>query len=125
MPTFSTICCTATIPLELFWFAAFAKRLFDIGFIFSSDWRWGLVRPHPAPRLQPLFDTGAGGILLVQSISRFSHWGRWYSFVVPAGTLVGIYASITSFRVIHRRARETENPQDIFSISFARGDRAD
>ncbi len=30
----------------------------------------------------------------------FAHWGRWYSFVVPAATLVASYASITSFRVI-------------------------
>ena len=30
----------------------------------------------------------------------FANWGRWYSLVVPAATLVASYASITSFRVI-------------------------
>src|SRR5205814_1971172 len=42
----------------------------------------------------------------------FSHYGMWLSFILPAGTLVANYASITSFRMIFeerekRKVRKT------------------
>jgi len=42
----------------------------------------------------------------------FSHYGMWLSFIVPAGTLVANYATITSFRMIFeerekRKVRKT------------------
>jgi len=50
----------------------------------------------------------------------FAHWGRWYSFVVPAGTLVASYASITSFRVIHEE-REKRKIRKTFSQYLSPG----
>jgi adenylate cyclase len=50
----------------------------------------------------------------------FVHWGRWYSFVVPAATLVASYASITSFRVIHEE-REKRKIRRTFSQYISPG----
>jgi adenylate cyclase len=36
----------------------------------------------------------------------FAHWGRWLSFVIPAGTLVANYAAITSFRMIFEESEK-------------------
>jgi adenylate cyclase len=50
----------------------------------------------------------------------FAHWGRWYSFVVPAATLVASYASITSFRVITEE-REKRKIRRTFSQYLSPG----
>jgi len=50
----------------------------------------------------------------------FAHWGRWYSVVIPAATLLGSYASITSFRVIHEE-REKRKIRKTFSQYLSPG----
>jgi len=67
-------------------------------------------------RAKPLTSTLSAGVALFLFgwvvYFAFAHYGMWLSFVVPAGTLVANYATITSFRMIFeerekRKVRKT------------------
>jgi adenylate cyclase len=99
-------------PQRTFLIRGFREEMADIGFIIFFGIGLGLW----CGRLRPLVATITALFALAAFAGfvyyGFVHWGRWYSFVVPAATLVGAYASITSFRVIHeekekRKIRKT------------------
>ncbi len=72
----------------------------DLGFILL----FGLVLGYLCHRLRPLYATLTVVITLagftVFVYFAFTAWGRWLSFVIPAGTLIATYASIISFRTM-------------------------
>jgi adenylate cyclase len=72
----------------------------DLGLILL----FGLGLGYWCHRLRPLYAT----LLTIGTLTAFTSfvyyaftaWGRWYSFVIPAGTLVATYAAIISFRTM-------------------------
>src|ERR1022692_3166879 len=50
----------------------------------------------------------------------FVHWGRWFSFVIPAATLVGSYVTAISFRVFFEE-REKRKIRKTFSQYLSPG----
>jgi len=90
----------------------FREEIVDVAFILF----FGLGLGVWFGRSRPLVSTISVLILLAAfgwfSYFAFAQWGRWMAFVIPAGTLVVNYATITSFRVIFeerekRRIRKT------------------
>jgi adenylate cyclase len=90
----------------------FREELVDIGFILF----FGLGVAVWFGRSRPLVSTFSMVVLLgafvLFSYYAFAAWGRWIGFVIPAGTLVVNYATISSYRVIFeerekRRIRKT------------------
>ncbi len=86
-------------PRRTFLIRGFREEMVDIGCIVLFG-ALGLC----FGRIRPLVASVATGVLLAVFLSSvyfsFVHWGRWFSLVIPAITLIGSYASITSFRVI-------------------------
>ena len=78
----------------------FREELVDIGFIIL----FGAMLGFWLGRIRPLVATVTAfvvlGVFLWFVYYSFVHWGRWFSLVIPALTLIGSYASITTFRVI-------------------------
>ena len=99
-------------PHRTFLVRGFREEMVDIGFIVLFGavlgvW-FGRCRPLTATVTFVLVLAGFSGFLYLS----FVHWGRWYSFVVPATTLAISYVSASSFRVIFeerekRRIRKT------------------
>src|ERR1700722_7694978 len=96
------------------------EEMVDIGFILFFGIGLGIW----SGRLRPLSSTLTALVVLLAFFAfiyyGFVHWGRWYSFVVPVGTLVASYASITSFRVFHEE-REKRKIRKKFSQYFSPG----
>src|SRR5258706_3288180 len=65
---------------------------------------FGLGLGYFCHRLRPLYATLLTLVTLTVFTSfvyyAFTAWGRWYSIVIPAGTLVATYAAIISFRTM-------------------------
>lgn len=107
-------------PHRTFLIRGFREEMVDIGFIVLFGLGMGLWFSHPRPLMATLT-----AMLAITAFSGFIyygfvHWGRWYSFVVPVGTLVASYASITSFRVIHEE-REKRKIRKTFSQYLSPG----
>jgi adenylate cyclase len=87
-------------PGRTFLIRGFNEEIADIAFIiiFGLGLGWWSGRARPLTATLMMLAVLAAFIGFVYF--GFVHWGRWYSFVVPAATLVASYASITSFRVI-------------------------
>ncbi len=72
----------------------------DLGLILL----FGLGLGYFCHRLRPLYATLLTLVTLTAFTAfvyyAFTAWGRWYSFVIPAGTLVATYAAIISFRTM-------------------------
>ena len=72
----------------------------DLGFILL----FGLGLGYWCHRVRPLYATLIAALALAGFTCfvyyAFTAWGRWYSFVIPAGTLVATYAAIISFRTM-------------------------
>jgi adenylate cyclase len=72
----------------------------DLGLILL----FGLGLGYWCHRLRPLYATlltlGTLTAFAAFVYHAFTAWGRWYSFVIPAGTLVATYAAIISFRTM-------------------------
>jgi len=84
----------------------------DVMFIllFGLGMGWVFGRAKPLQSTVSLVIVLALFVLIVQAT--FSWFGMWLTFVIPAGTLVANYASITSFRMIFeerekRKVRKT------------------
>jgi adenylate cyclase len=85
---------------------------------------FGLVFGAWFARIKPSYST----LSLVLALAAFAyftyfsfvHWGRWLSFVIPAGTLVANYAAITSFRMIFEE-REKRKIRKTFSQYLSPG----
>ena len=107
-------------PARTFLIRGFKEEIVDIAFIIFFGIGLGLW----CGRSRPLVATLATLVTLAAFSGfvyfGFAHWGRWYSFVVPAGTLVASYASITSFRVIHEE-REKRKIRKTFSQYLSPG----
>jgi adenylate cyclase len=90
----------------------FGEELVDVAFILF----FGLGLGVWFGRSRPLISTVSVLILLAGFgwfvYFAFAEWGRWIGFVIPAGTLVANYATVSSYRVIFeerekRRIRKT------------------
>jgi adenylate cyclase len=107
-------------PQRTFLIRGFGEEMVDIGFILFFGIGLGLWFGHSRPLVATITAMVALGAFLWFVYYGFAHWGRWYSFVVPAATLVGSYASITSFRVIHEE-REKRKIRKTFSQYLSPG----
>lgn len=107
-------------PQRTFLIRGFNEEIVDIGLIILFGIGLGLW----CGRLRPLMSTVTALLVLAAFFGfiyyGFVHWGRWYSFVVPAATLVASYASITSFRVIYEE-REKRKIRKTFSQYLSPG----
>ena len=107
-------------PGRTFLIRGFNEEIVDIAFIVLFGIGLGLW----CGRSRPLVATLTTLVVLAAFSGfvyyAFVHWGRWYSFVVPAATLVASYASITSFRVIHEE-REKRKIRRTFSQYLSPG----
>lgn len=96
------------------------EEMIDVAFILVFGLGLGLW----FGRVPPLYSTLS--LLLVLGVFgwfvyfAFAHWGRWLSFVIPAGTLVANYAAITSFRMIFEE-REKRKIRKTFSQYLSPG----
>ncbi len=96
------------------------EDLVDVGFILL----FGLVFGAWFARIRPSYST----LSLVLALAGFAGFvyfgfanlGRWFSFVIPAGTLVANYATITSFRMIFEE-REKRKIRKTFSQYLSPG----
>jgi adenylate cyclase len=96
------------------------EELVDAGFILL----FGLVFGTWFARIKPLYAT----LSLVLALAAFAWFvyfgftslGKWFSFVIPAGTLVANYAAITSFRMILEE-REKRKIRKTFSQYLSPG----
>jgi len=91
---------------------SYKEEMIDVFFILA----FGAGLGYWFSRAKPLMSTfgvlaalGAFGLIVYFA---FSHYGMWLSFVIPSGTLVANYATITSFRMIFeerekRKVRKT------------------
>jgi adenylate cyclase len=108
-------------PSRTFLIRGFREEIVDIALIIFFGLGLGLWFGHSH---RPLFSTITAVVALAAFLAfvyyGFAHWGRWYSFVVPAATLVASYASITSFRVIHEE-REKRKIRKTFSQYLSPG----
>jgi adenylate cyclase len=108
-------------PSRTFLIRGFREEIVDIALIIFFGLGLGLWFGHSH---RPLFSTITAVVALAALFAfiyyGFAHWGRWYSFVVPAATLVASYASITSFRVIHEE-REKRKIRKTFSQYLSPG----
>ncbi len=94
-------------PHRTFLIRGFGEELVDIGFIVF----FGAVLGLWFGRWRPLVATATAvivlGLFMCFVYFSFAYWGRWFSFVVPATTLVLSYLSATSFRVVsEERAKQ-------------------
>jgi adenylate cyclase len=87
-------------PGRTFLIRGFYEEIVDISLIVIFGVGLGLWCGRTRPLTATLTTLAALAAFCFFVYFGFVHWGRWYSFVVPAATLVASYASITSFRVI-------------------------
>jgi adenylate cyclase len=107
-------------PHRTFLIRGFREEMVDIGFIIFFGVGLGLWFGRSRPLVATLTLMVVLGAFLWFVYYGFAHWGRWYSFVIPATTLVGSYASIISFRVIHEE-REKRKIRKTFSQYLSPG----
>ncbi|HSA93460.1 MAG TPA: adenylate/guanylate cyclase domain-containing protein, partial [Terriglobales bacterium] len=79
---------------------------------------FGLVLGVWFGRIRPILATVTAVVVLLLFMGglhlAFAKWGMWLSFVVPAGTLLANYGSVTSFRMIFEE-REKRKVRRTFS----------
>ena len=98
----------------------FREEATDAGFILL----FGAVFGFWFSRVKPLYSTLS--LVVVLAVFSwfvyfgFAHWGQWLSFVIPAGTLVANYATITSFRMVFEE-REKRKIRKTFSQYLSPG----
>jgi len=107
-------------PERTFLTRGLTEEMVDIGFIVFFGLALGLWFGHSRPLVATITAAVVMGAFLGFVYFGFAHWGRWYSVVIPAATLLGSYASITSFRVIHEE-REKRKIRKTFSQYLSPG----
>jgi adenylate cyclase len=107
-------------PQRTFLIRGFNEEIVDIGLIVFFGIGLGLWCGRSRPLMSTVTALLGLGALSGFVYYGFVHWGRWYSFVVPAATLVASYASITSFRVIYEE-REKRKIRKTFSQYLSPG----
>lgn len=107
-------------PHRTFLVRSFRQELVDIGFIILFGAGLGIW----FGRCRPLVATITALIVLAAFTGfvyfGFAYWGRWFSFVIPATTLVISYVSATSFRVVFEE-RQKRNIRKSFSQYLSPG----
>ena len=107
-------------PRRTFLIRGFREELVDLGFIVLFGAGLGLW----FGRCRPLIATGTAVIVLGLFFAfvyfGFVHWGRWFTVVIPAATLVCSYVSTTSFRVVLEE-REKRKIRKTFSQYLSPG----
>jgi adenylate cyclase len=107
-------------PHRTFLVRGFREELVDLGFILLFGAGLGLW----FGRCRPLVATATVVVVLGMFAGfvyfSFAHWGRWFSFVIPAATLVGSYVFATSFRVMFEE-REKRRIRKSFSQYLSPG----
>ena len=107
-------------PHRTFLVRGFREELVDIGFIVL----FGAVLGFWFGRTRPLTATATAiivlGVFMWFVYFSFAYWGKWFSFVVPALTLVLSYLSATSFRVMSEE-REKRRIRKSFSQYLSPG----
>ena len=98
----------------------FHQELIDIGFIVLFGAGLGLWFSRTRPLTATATAIVALGAFMWLVYFSFAHWGRWFSFVVPAITLGISYLSTTSFRVIFEE-REKRRIRKSFSQYLSPG----
>jgi adenylate cyclase len=107
-------------PHRTFLIRGFREEMVDIAFILFFGVGLGLWLGGSRPLVATLTAMGVLGAFLWFVFYAFVYWGRWYSFVVPAATLIGSYASLISFRVFHEE-REKRKIRKTFSQYLSPG----
>jgi len=107
-------------PQRTFLIRGFNEEIVDIAFIIFFGLGLGLWFGRSRPLVATLTAIVALSAFLGFVYYGFVHWGREYSMVIPAATLAGSYASITSFRVIHEE-REKRKIRKTFSQYLSPG----
>jgi adenylate cyclase len=107
-------------PQRTFLIRGFSEEMIDIGFIVLFGIGLELWFGRSRPLVATLAALVALGAFLGFVYYGFAHWGRWYSFVIPAATLVVSFASITGFRVIQEE-REKRQIRKTFSQYLSPG----
>jgi adenylate cyclase len=107
-------------PERTFLTRGLTEEMVDIGFIVFFGLALGLWFGRSRPLVATITAAVVMGAFLGFVYFGFAHWGRWYSVVIPAATLLGSYASITSFRVIHEE-REKRKIRKTFSQYLSPG----
>jgi adenylate cyclase len=107
-------------PHRTFLVRSFRQELVDIGFIILFGAGLGIW----FGRCRPLVAT-ITAIIVLAAFScfvyiAFAYWGRWFTFVIPATTLVISYISATSFRVVFEE-REKRKIRKSFSQYLSPG----
>ena len=101
-------------PHRTFLVRGLREELVDLGFIVLFGAGLGLW----FGRCRPLVATATVVVVLGAFAwflyFSFVHWGRWFSFVIPAATLVGSYVFATSFRMVFEE-REKRRIRKSFS----------
>ena len=107
-------------PGRTFLIRGFNEEIVDIAFIILFGLGLGLLFGRTRPLTATVMVLAVLAAFFGFVYFGFAHWGRWYSFVVPAATLVASYASITSFRVITEE-REKRKIRRTFSQYLSPG----
>jgi adenylate cyclase len=107
-------------PGRTFLIRGFNEEIVDIAFIILFGLGLGLLFGRTRPLTATLMVLAVLAAFFGFIYFGFARWGRWYSFVVPAATLVASYASITSFRVITEE-REKRKIRRTFSQYLSPG----
>ncbi len=107
-------------PHRTFLVRGLRDELVDIGLVvlFGSGLGFWFGRCRPFVATATAFLVMAAFVCFVYF--SFVHWGRWFSFVIPAATLVGSYVSAISFRVFFEE-REKRKIRKTFSQYLSPG----
>jgi adenylate cyclase len=89
------------------------EELIDLAFILLFGGGLGYWFLHSKPSIATASAVAALIVFVALIYFAFSQFGMWLSFVIPAGTLFGNYAGITSFRMIFEE-REKQRVRNTF-----------
>ena len=101
-------------PHRTFLVRGFREELVDFGFIVLFGAGLGLWFGRCRPLVATATVVIVLGVFAWFVYFSFVHWGRWFSFVIPAATLVGSYVFATSFRMVFEE-REKRRIRKSFS----------
>lgn len=107
-------------PHRTFLVRGFREEMVDIAFIILFGMGLGIWFGRCRPLTATITAVAVLAGFSVFLYFSFVHWGRWYSFVVPATTLVISYVSASSFRVFFEE-REKRKIRKTFSQYLSPG----
>lgn len=96
------------------------EEMIDIALLVSMGLGLGFLFGRLKPLLSTLVAIGGVAVFTIIVYLAFAKFGMWLSFVIPAGTIVANYASITSFRMIFEE-REKRKIRKSFSSYVSPG----